>query len=139
MWFWEWVHGSKRRTSALLKEGAAKVLKLKGIVFSRVKWVLGAKEIAQATKDARRIYDQTQEELKRRGIKKIRLYRGIKSPVTTSGVLESWTTDPEVAKRFGTFAVLVREVDAKDIFAFNEGPGWVNGIHGPQTEFIVAN
>lgn len=46
------------------------------------------------------IYRETQEYFKKKNVQKITLYRGVRSHVTTSAPLESWTTDASCARKF---------------------------------------
>lgn len=135
----QWVIGSKRRASVLLKKAAVKELGLPGVAYSRVKWQIPAEDVEATRSVVRRIYEDTQESLRKKGIKTIRLYRGVQTGYSDVGALESWTTDPQLAKKFDGFDVLVKDVPAEHIFAYSGGPHWKNGRFGEQYEYVVLS
>lgn len=135
----QWVLGSKRKASVTLKKAAVKELNLPGVAYSRVEWDIDERDVTSARPTVRRIYEDTQDALRATGITTIRLYRGVKAGYSEVGVMESWTTDPKVAKKFDGADVLVRDVPVEHIFAFSGGPGWVNGKYGEQHEYIILS
>ena len=81
----------------------------------------------------------TQASLRARGGAPIRLYRGITTEYVGQGAIESWTTDPEVAKKFATRRgrVLTQLVSSDRVLAHSGGPGWKNGRFGEQSEWMI--
>ena len=134
-----WVHGSRSRGAVALKQAAKREFGLQGVAFTRREFIYGATELATARQTARRIYNQTQAELKRRGIRTMRLYRGIKGKYTTAGALESWTTDQATAQKFAGSkgVVLVDDVPVNRIWNGAEMDHWHSGKFGQQNEWIV--
>lgn len=135
----QWVIGSKRKASVTLKKAAIKELGLPGVAYSRVQWKIDERDVDAARSVVRKVYEDTQEDLRARGVKTVRLYRGIQSAYSEVGSLESWMTDPVLAKKFDGEDVLVMDVDARHIFAYSGGPNWKNGKYGEQFEYIVLS
>jgi len=135
---WNWVHGSNRKVSIGIKEAIKQEFELQGTVFNPRGFQIPKGRVWSLQKDVRSIYRQTQKELRKRGIKSVRLYRGITKDVVGSGVLESWTTDPKIAAKFGK-KVLVKDVPANKIFNYRGSSNWVDGIWGDQKEVMVMS
>lgn len=133
----EWVHGSNRRTSIILKEAIKQELGARGLVFSRRQFNISDAEIKAARTSVQQMYEQTQAYLKQQGIKDIVLYRGVKTEIRTPGVVESWSTDRRTANKFDGHDVMEMRVPAEQIFMFSGGPGWKNGKYGEQFEYMV--
>ncbi len=87
----------------------------------------------------RRIYEDTQEALRRRSILQVRLYRGLAAPYETPSILSSFTASLDMAMKFGPYGVIEENVPAVRIFAWYEGPGWRNGRFGQQFEYVVLS
>lgn len=134
-----WVHGSRSRSAVVMKRAAKSAFQLSGVDYTRRAYAISQADVTGAVPAIRRMYSQTQRELSRRGVKTMRLYRGIKAKYTTGGALESWTTDPDVARRFagrgGT--VVVDDVPATKILNGVDMEHWHNGRFGNQSEWIV--
>lgn len=134
-----WVHGSGSRSAVLMKHAAKKAFGLEGVPFTRAPWTITDAEVKGAMPTVRRMYRQTQTELRKRGVKKLRLYRGIKRNYKTAGALESYSTDVEVAKDFAGPGgkVIVEDVPADRILNGVDMTHWHNGRFGNQSEWIV--
>ncbi len=139
MFQWDWVHGSKRRMSVLLKQAAIEELDLKGVPFSLRKFKFTPAEIKAARRIVRKMHSDTQKELKRQGITKFRVFRGVKSSTVVPGAVESWSTSEDIARSFGTHDVMVDVIPAEKVLRFRGSPGWVDGIFGNQSEVMVLN
>ena len=135
---WEWVHGSRRRSSVLMKRAAIEEFRLNGVAFAgKKRYSIRASEVTFARRDLRRMRNETAAYFKKRGIKTIKLYRGLKSRVEKPGALTSWTTDRNLALRFDGHTVLEMEVPVDRILTGHKIPGWTTGIFGDQSEWIV--
>jgi SPP1 gp7 family putative phage head morphogenesis protein len=137
MFQWDWVHGSKRRNSVLLKTAAIREFGLKGVPFSLRKFSFSPTELKAARGVVRRMRSQTRKELGRRGVDKLRVYRGIKSDVPVSGSIESWSTSRRTAEKFGTHEVMVDVVPSSKVLNYHGSPDWVDGIFGDQAEVMI--
>lgn len=135
----EWVDSSNTRGSVGLKFGAKQEFGLEGVPFVRSPYAYSAAELRGARQTARRMYDKTQAEFKRRKIKTIRLYRGINKEYTHQGAIESWTDDRSIAEGFsGTSGkVLVEDVPVSRILNGTEMEHWHNGAAGEEGEWLV--
>jgi SPP1 gp7 family putative phage head morphogenesis protein len=133
---WNWVHGSNRKGSLLLKEVIQAVFPTTGIVFNKHNRPIDSKTARKFKRAARATYEKVQRELKRRGVRTVKLYRGVGGETPIRGVLESWTTDPDVARKFGK-RVMVKEVPIEKIFNYSGSSQWVEGIWGEQKEYLV--
>lgn len=135
---WNWVHGSNRKMSVRMKEAAKREFGLKGQVRNPRKFRITDRQVNGVRGDLRSLYNDTQKELKARGAKTIRLYRGVKTDTITPGVLESWTTDLETARKFGS-KVMVEDMPINKILNFRGSRSWTDGIWGNQSEFMVMS
>jgi hypothetical protein len=135
----EWVRGSWRRTSIVMKRAVRAEFKLGGLIYERSRVTVRPAEVETLRPVVRRMYEETQADLRRRGVTVVRLYRGVKRPMSRIGVLESWTLDPATAERFGTYDILVEDIPAARIFMYYQGPGWQRGPFGQQYEYIVMS
>jgi hypothetical protein len=141
---WEWVHGTERNTSLLLK-AAAQSMGATGPISRRGRApVFDAKTLRRAREDLERMRQETLAELKRRGITHVTVFRGELSaaaPGRKDLALSSWSTDRSIAERFAkrSPAGVVREVKVPiERIAFGHvTPGWVDGIHGHQAELVL--
>jgi SPP1 gp7 family putative phage head morphogenesis protein len=133
---WNWVHGSNRKVSVGMKEALKKEFNLNGVVYNPRGFKIPDEHINSIRSDLRAIYNSTQKDFQRRGIERVRLYRGVKTDVVGSGVMESWTADPNVARRFGG-KVMVKDVPVNKVLSHRGSPDWVDGIWGDQKEYIV--
>lgn len=138
---WEWTIGSTRRTPNAMKAAAKRAFGLVGVIFTADKPLDASKdEVESAVQDLRRVYDRTQEEFRRRGITTVTLYRGVAHQYEREGVLESWSTDPEVALEFAQGDpnnVIIQEVPVERILTGDTLPDWEDGPYGHQREMIV--
>lgn len=133
---WNWVHGSNRKGSLLLKQVVAELFPTTGIIFNRHNRPLDTRTARKFKRTAKATYEKVQRELKRRGVRTVKLYRGVGGETPIRGVLESWTTDPDVARKFGK-RVMVKEVPIEKIFNYSGSSQWTNGIWGEQKEYLV--
>jgi SPP1 gp7 family putative phage head morphogenesis protein len=131
-----WVNGSGRKTSVEMKLAALEEFGGQGKVYSFRRYNIPKAAVRDTRKTLRKLYEETQADLKRKGIKKVRLYRGVKSEIRTPGSIESWTTDPELARKFDGHEVLWEDVPADEILTYHSGPSWNNGAFGEQHEYI---
>jgi hypothetical protein len=133
-----WVHGSKSKASVTLKHAAIEEFGLKGVAFTRRQHLIDPRAVARDRRIARELYRRTQEYFRKRGIKTVRLYRGIKEQYAQKGALESWTTDPAQARRFAAGGhILVMDVPVDRILTGRGIPGWHDGRFGNQSEMVV--
>lgn len=133
---WNWVHGAKRKMSIRMKMAIKQSLGLKGVVYNPRNFAVSQVEINLIKKDMKAVYKNTQKELQAKGIKKLRVFRGLKGNVKETGVMESWTTDPKVARGFGR-VVVTKDIPASKVYNYTGSSNWINGIHGFQKEVIV--
>jgi len=134
---YEWVHGSNRKTSIMLKEAIKQEFNMPGLVMNKRGFQIAQSEIDDVRSTIRDMYDQTQQSFKDRGVETVTLYRGVKSNVRIPGVVESWTTDLATAKKFNGYDIMKMEVSIDRIFMHSGGPGWKNGKYGEQYEYMV--
>lgn len=135
----DWVHGSKSKGAIAMKQAVQAELGVGGQVYQSRKFNILPGDVAAAQDAVRLQYDMTQASLRARGGSPIRLYRGITTEYVGQGAIESWTTDPEVAKKFATRRgkVLTQLVSPDRVLAHSGGPGWKNGRFGEQSEWMV--
>ena len=133
---WNWVHGTKHKMPIRMKAAIKQELGLKGIVYNPNNFVVSQADINLIKKDMREVYRNTQKELRAKGIKKLRVYRGVKETIKETGVMESWTTDPQKARRFGKI-VLTKEIPASKVYNYRGSSNWIDGSWGNQSEVIV--
>jgi SPP1 gp7 family putative phage head morphogenesis protein len=133
---WNWVHGSNRKVSVWMKEAAKREFNLGGIIHNPKGFAVPKGVLGGSRKTLRAIYENTQKELRKVGLKKVTVYRGVRGNTITPGVLESWTTDIDIARKFGD-NVIVKEVPASKILNYYKSRNWVNGIWGNQREFLI--
>lgn len=135
-----WVLGSRSRTSTTLKLAAQAELGLPGIAYTQQAVDVAPEAVGRTRPAVRRIYEDTQRWLQQQDISEMRLYRGWRRRYGVRGIVESWSTDPEIAKKFngGKFGgVEVMLVKAEDIFCLSGGPHFKNGKYGEQNEVMV--
>lgn len=135
-----WQAGSHSRRSVAVKEAARREFSLDGETWNpRGREFYSAAEMGELREDVRRMYTDTQTDFIRKRRHSVRLYRGVKTDTAVEGLVESWTSDPGVAKRHAgaTGEVLVADIDRRRILSSVESPGWVVGPHGDQLEYIV--
>lgn len=132
---WEWVHGSKRKVSVNMKQAAKEAFGLRGTVFNPHGFKLDLVDDLMIS-DIKKIHKATQGQLKKLGIKKLKLYRGVNNLYVQPGTIESWTTDRTKAADFGKY-VMETEVDASRILDFKGSVNWQDGIYGNQKEYMV--
>jgi hypothetical protein len=132
---WEWVHGSKRKTSVNMKAAAKKAFNLRGTVINPRGFNMDMVDDLMI-KDLRAIHKATQGQLSQRGVKSLKLYRGVKNLYTEPGVLESWTTDIKEARKFGKY-VMEQEFDVSRVLDYKGSVNWQDGAWGDQKEYLV--
>ena len=132
-----WVRGSSRRLSVLLKIAVKEEFGLAPEVWKRGQHKLTDDQVAEARRAVRRVYEETQADLRASGVTVVRLYRGVSSPIAARGVLEGWTSDLDVAEEFGEYDIMEAAVPASRVLAYSRGPSWQNGPHGEESEFLV--
>lgn len=138
-----WVHGSRSRSAIVMKQAAKAELGgqlgLNGVAFTGRNFDIRPDEVSSARRTMRTMYDQTQEQLKRQGVESIKLFRGVKADYDHPGVLESWTTDRKIAKKFAGSGgeVFVADIPRKRILNGVTLDHWHNGAFGAQAEWVV--
>jgi len=132
-----WVRGSRRKVSVEAKQAAKEEFGFGGIAYSRQKFDFPKSILTKTRSDLRTIYNNSQTSFAERGTKTVRLYRGLKTNVTSPGALESWTTDRKIAESFNGAGVIARDVPVERILAGHDLPGWENGPFGNQKEYVV--
>jgi len=132
-----WVRGSRRKVSVEMKEAARRELGFGGVPYSRQSFNFDKPRLDQTRQDIRNLYNETQEVFASKGQKTVRLYRGLKSSVTSPGSIESWTTDRKIAESFDGAAVLVQDVEVERLLTGHDMPSWENGPFGDQKEYLV--
>lgn len=135
----QWVRGSNRRTSTLLKHAVKAEFDIGRPVYQRRAFAIRSAQVDGLRPVVRRMYAQTQADLRDRGITEALLYRGLKSPAVVGDVLESWTDNLSVAQGFGSYDILVETIPAARIFMYYLGAGWITGPFGQQFEFLVLS
>lgn len=133
-----WVNGSNSAKGVTLKHAIQAELVVDGVVWNPKGRETDSAEVERARASARLMYERTQEYFRGKGIKEVRVYRGIRSDVTEKNVVESWTMDLETARKFSQgYDVRQKVIPVEQIFMFHDGPGWRNGKFGEQFEYIV--
>jgi hypothetical protein len=134
----QWVRGSTRRASVELQEAVRREFSLLGEVWhGDIRYRLSDARIERLRPVVRRMYEETQVDLGSTNIAQIELMRGIRSANEMERVLESWTSDPLVARSFGTYTVIRESISASRVLAYHAGPGWRPGPFGDQSEYLV--
>jgi SPP1 gp7 family putative phage head morphogenesis protein len=135
----QWTKATNMWEGGAIKRAAIEEFGLKGIPFTSRLNKYTAAQMSGTRQMVRGIYKKTQAELKRQGVKTIRLYRGIGEKYTSVGATESWTTSKKIAKDFAgpNGTVLVEDVPASRILSGHKMPLWRNGPHGQEFEWIV--
>lgn len=136
---WNWVHGSKRKTSVMLKSGAIREFGLRGVAFNPRGFNIAEADISRTGGDLRRVWRRTQDDLRRRGTSTVTAYRGVRGDIAERGAVESWSTSEATARKFAGAGgkVLKEEIPAEQILAQSGGPDWVDGVFGNQDELLV--
>ena len=80
---------------------------------------------------AKEIYGRTQAYYAKSKTKEVNLFRGIKSAVSTRSVLESWSQNEGIAKKFDGYDVMKISVDRSRVFMTWES---MKGIFPPESE-----
>lgn len=145
-----WVHGANRPSSVLFKEAARQELAPDGVVISTHNRTFTENEVKAMREDVRALYNETQRAFANTHQTHVTLYRGVAlgpDEKYSSGVMESWTSDPKVAQRFAKNAaqrypgrepqVIIERVPVQDVLVHSGGPGWHDGAYGSQAEYIV--
>lgn len=134
-----WVHGSKSKGAIAMKQAVQAELGVGGEVFQSRKFNLLPGDLAAAQDAVRLQYDMTQASLRASGGAPIRLYRGVTTEYVGHGAIESWTSDPQVARDFakGRGKVMTQVVTPDRVLAYSGGPGWKNGRYGEQSEWMI--
>jgi len=133
-----WVSDSNSKVGVTMKLAIREELGAKGAVFDPEKAAgrVSSKDLLEGRKGVRAIYDTTQETLIRSGIgSEIVLYRGIDKPRARRNVVESWTSDLNVARSFGAHVMQIT-VRREQILAYHGSPIWSNQ-HKHEKEFVV--
>jgi hypothetical protein len=95
--------------------------------------------VIRARGDLRQLYAETQAGFRRAGVTSLLLYRGVSSAKDSRSAVESWTSNPEIAKQYagkdGT--VLKRDVPVSQILTHHQHGRWVDGLFGEQDEYLV--
>src|SRR6266567_3983513 len=109
-----------------MREAVRLELGVSGAISVRriVRW--NRRLVASLRPIVRRIYQETQATLRQRRMIRAMLYRGVEVGGQIGLTLSSYTSDSQVALRFGRM-VIEESVAAERIFMWHEGPGWVNG------------
>jgi hypothetical protein len=134
-----WTDDSRSRLSVLLKLAVSTEFSVSGIAFTRSSYRFARSEIDGLGPTVRQMYLDTQEALSDRGIIELHLYRGIAAPYEVRSVLTSFTSSIRIARRFGRYGVLKESIPSTRVFAWHQGPGWVNGRFGEQLEYVVLS
>lgn len=140
---WEWVRGSNRKTSAIMKVAALREFGLTGVPWSRgIGYRMQEADVTRAARDLRRLHGDTQAWFKRRGIRTVTLFRGVHGDAPDArNTIESWTADEEVAKRFAARGpngrVLRITVPVTQVLAHHRLGDWLDGPWGAQAEYLV--
>ena len=120
-----------------MKEASKKEFGVEGLSYTRRKLNIDPSDVKQTQKSVRSFHKTTQEELRNKGIKKVKLFRGVKKQYSDIGVLESWSSDREIAKKFNGQFIIEEEVPIERILTFSKSSKWTNGPFGEQSEYIV--
>ncbi|MFB6374490.1 MAG: hypothetical protein ABEN55_15530 [Bradymonadaceae bacterium] len=144
-----WVHGSNRKSSVLMKEAVRRELGIGGRMQSPLNYRYDDTELEAMRDDVRTIYDRTQESLQDKDT--VTVYRGVALPEDMDaadyeqGVAESWTSDPEEAASHAKrnagegreSHLLEQEVSVDRVLMYHEGPEWHDGHFGNQGEYVI--
>jgi hypothetical protein len=110
-WIESWQDGSDNPMSAMAARHLSEQKGVPGAIWSKGQPLM---EPSGAMRDLTdHIYNVTRASLKEESYT---LYRGVGTRDGSGNVLESWTTDPEIARRFDGFAVYEAQVPADQIF-----------------------
>lgn len=137
---WDWQRG-QARTTALLHYAASREFKANGSIPGSTEHGFAASDATRTQRDLRRLYDATQSWFRARKIRTLRVYRAVPQGEDFDRVVESWTTDKEVAERqarkLGNGQVLTITVPVKQVLAKSGSAGWVDGPLGSQGEVLI--
>jgi hypothetical protein len=145
-----WVYSSRSKTSIHFQEAMHREFGTDVATWNPKGITIDEALVERYRPVVRRMYEQTQAELRRQGVTEITLYRGVKHDATPlRGVLESWSSERGVAERFsrmgplggsgelGPGVVLEMRVEAWRIVLASFDPRWSAGRYGERFEFIL--
>jgi hypothetical protein len=110
-WQFGWQDSSTAPYSSLAQRILSEERGISGAIWSNGQPVFEPSDAMRGLVDD--IYQNTQQRLTEDSYK---LYRGVKTEDAAGNVLESWTTDPAIARRFDGYAVYEAEVPKDRIF-----------------------
>lgn len=109
-----WLDASASPGSTLLQSSAAAEFDAQGMVWDRGQPMLEVSDYSRAV--VRETFDRTQASLAN-GPDTFTVYRGVKSePTVTRNVLESWTTDRDIAVQFDGGGIIEAEVPRSAVY-----------------------
>lgn len=142
-----WSDSSNSVSSLFLQKTIASALNIKNkFVYApgkkRKELVENAQQIFKGTiieqllnKKIKDIYERSQKNLNKH---KIKLYRGIQKKYTVKSIMESWTSDKDVAEGFDGKAILEKEIPKEQIFTFFKNNKF-RLRHWEEKEYIIIN
>jgi len=77
--------------------------------------IFGEERFKKLKKGVQDIYEETQNFYKKKNIKQVKIFRGVKQVYLTNRPMESWTSDKSLAKKFGD-TIKSENVDVSKIF-----------------------
>lgn len=135
---WDWVQNSNNRTGVSVREAARREFGAKGILWNPNRHELLSDETLNLIQeDLRRVYEATQAEFRRRGITHVKLWRGVRGDEPKPARIHAFTSDPKIARRFGSHGEYHALVPVEQVLFFHEAEGWVDGVYGQQSEFLL--
>ena len=152
-----WVHGSHRKPSMMMKEAVRREFNEDAAVLALRDYVFTDSALEAMQEDVQRLFRATQEHFAEQGIEKVTLYRGValdpEEEDYSLGALEAWTSDEGAAKGLAEFrankasesgkeldpVVLEEEFDVRNILVYHKGPNWHDGAFGNQSEYLVMD
>lgn len=135
-----WVRGSRNKKSIHFQHAVRREFRMSTSVWNRRGHDIDPDLVERFRSPVRSLYNATQKALRKAGIRRVKLYRGIKDGgIPLRGVMESWTTDFDTALKFAGSRgeVMTITVPRERILMWSEGPFWTNGPFGEQFEYVI--
>jgi hypothetical protein len=134
----EWVESSVSPVSVHIQAAAIQVFHMKKIDIKNPMEIVIDPEILYEIKPVVKfIYDETQSALLKRGVRSIKLFRGINKDNALVGPLQSYTENYQVAMCYDDYDVLEDTIPIRQVLMYHKGPGWSDGSRGKEEEFTI--
>jgi hypothetical protein len=133
----EWVECSVSNISVYFQAASIRYFGMDIAPKNPMHYEIDEEKVMGLLPTVRFMYRETQDHFQKLGLKEITLFRGIRQENALFGPLQSYTTDYEVAVKYDDYTVIEDTIPVHHILMYHEGPGWVNGSNGNESEYIV--